>query len=66
MHRDIKPENILVKNEKSLCDIILTDFGLASCIINDPDKFIFKRCGTPGYVKQLNKCKNILRWLLRF
>lgn len=45
MHRDLKPENILLdKGEK----IKIVDFGLATFI--DLDEYIFKKCGTPGYI----------------
>ena len=46
-HRDIKPENILFRNSKEN-GIGLADFGLATS--NDVEKYIFPRCGTPGYV----------------
>lgn len=49
MHRDIKPENILLRNldikETNIC---LADFGLSTFI--NVDKFLFSRCGTPGFV----------------
>ena len=50
MHRDIKPENILLKNKKSLKDncIKIVDFGLSTK--TNVNEFLFKRCGTPGYV----------------
>jgi len=45
MHRDLKPDNILMdKNEK----IKVIDFGLATFL--DVSEFIFKKCGTPGYI----------------
>ena len=50
MHRDLKPENMILKNKDKLetNDIKIVDFGLASfCNINE---YLFKRCGTPGYV----------------
>ena len=49
MHRDLKPENILFKTAN--CkenDVVLADFGL-STLINEK-KYLFFRCGTPGYV----------------
>lgn len=46
VHRDIKPENIIVS--ETLESIKIVDFGLATDI-NEP-KYIFVRCGTPGFV----------------
>ena len=50
MHRDLKPENMILKNKDKLenCTLKLVDFGLAtSCNV---EEYLFKRCGTPGYV----------------
>ncbi len=51
MHRDLKPENMILKEKNSdlsKCTLKLVDFGLSSyCNI---DEYLFKRCGTPGYV----------------
>ena len=50
MHRDIKPENILFRS-KTISDdtqVVLADFGLAT--FNNVEKYIFPRCGTPGFV----------------
>lgn len=46
VHRDLKPENIMINN--TLDSIKIVDFGLATHI--DEPKYIFVRCGTPGYV----------------
>jgi serine/threonine protein kinase len=46
VHRDLKPENIMIDN--TLDSIKIVDFGLATHI--DEPKYIFVRCGTPGYV----------------
>ena len=49
MHRDIKPENIIIsKKQGKISDIVLADFGLSEH--SEKKKFLFKRCGTPGYV----------------
>lgn len=51
MHRDIKLQNILFKKkEKKLTsqNLIIVDFGLAQ--YEDDEKYIYTRCGTPGYV----------------
>jgi len=47
IHRDIKPENIIVKSTFDDSDIKISDFGLATF---KDSKFLFTRCGTPGYV----------------
>lgn len=49
MHRDLKPENILFRTPNCKeTDVVLADFGL-STIVNQK-KYLFFRCGTPGYV----------------
>lgn len=50
MHRDLKPENMILKEKSNLenCTLKLVDFGLAE--ICDKEEYLFKRCGTPGYV----------------
>lgn len=50
MHRDLKPENIILKNKGELEDnvIKIVDFGLSS--FYNVEEYLFKRCGTPGYV----------------
>jgi serine/threonine protein kinase len=51
MHRDLKPDNIILKKKgvKMRDNILkLVDFGLAT--YQDVDEYLFKRCGTPGFV----------------
>jgi serine/threonine protein kinase len=50
MHRDLKPENMILKDKGKLenCTLKLVDFGLAT--VCDIPEYLFKRCGTPGYV----------------
>lgn len=47
MHRDIKPENIMLRSKESMSPVIV-DFGLSTPA--DTEKYLFFRCGTPGYV----------------
>ena len=48
IHRDIKSENILIrKNENSVIEIKLIDFGLATL---NAKTDIIQVCGTPGYI----------------
>ena len=50
MHRDLKPENMILKQKGDLENnsLKLVDFGLSSYC--DMNEYLFKRCGTPGYV----------------
>lgn len=50
MHRDLKPENMILKDKEKLENgtLKLVDFGLATFC--DVPEYLFKRCGTPGYV----------------
>lgn len=50
MHRDLKPDNMILKKKTSLskCTLKLVDFGLAT--VHDIDEYLYKRCGTPGFV----------------
>lgn len=50
MHRDLKPDNMILKEKNKLefCTLKLVDFGLAT--IHDIPEYLFKRCGTPGFV----------------
>lgn len=47
LHRDLKPENIMLRSVGSMSPVIV-DFGLATHA--DIEKYLFFRCGTPGYV----------------
>ena len=47
MHRDLKPENILFRSKEDY-DCVIADFGLSE--FTTSDKYLFVRCGTPGYV----------------
>lgn len=48
MHRDLKPENLIFKQKSSTSELALVDFGLGSKV--DLEDYMFKRCGTPGFV----------------
>ena len=50
MHRDLKPDNMILKKKEALsqCTLKLVDFGLATQY--DIDEYLYKRCGTPGFV----------------
>lgn len=50
MHRDLKPENMILKDKSDLEEnqLKIVDFGLSSFC--DVPEYLFKRCGTPGYV----------------
>lgn len=51
MHRDLKPENMILKSKDEkleFSDLKLVDFGLATFV--EVEEYLFKRCGTPGYV----------------
>jgi len=50
MHRDLKPDNMILKKKAPLhkCTLKLVDFGLAT--VHDIDEYLYKRCGTPGFV----------------
>lgn len=48
MHRDLKPHNIFLKHNNNFTAIKLVDFGLATQ--TDVDKYIYPKCGTPGYL----------------
>lgn len=51
MHRDLKPDNIILKKKGvpiTENTLKLVDFGLAT--YQDVEEYLFKRCGTPGFV----------------
>lgn len=48
MHRDLKPENILFRVNNDFSSVSIADFGLGTII--SLEKYLFVRCGTPGYV----------------
>jgi serine/threonine protein kinase len=49
MHRDLKLENIMVRdNHPTNVKPVIVDLGLAENI--DSTKYLYTRCGTPGYV----------------
>ena len=48
MHRDLKPDNIMVRSKSDIFDVCIVDFGLAEFI--NADTFLYRRCGTPGFV----------------
>lgn len=50
MHRDLKPDNMILKERNKLnqCTLKIVDFGLST--VCDIPEYLFKRCGTPGYV----------------
>lgn len=50
IHRDLKPENILIEDGIHSNRIKIADFGLAtydSTILSD---FLYRKCGTPGFL----------------
>ena len=47
MHRDIKPDNIMLRN-RTKPELVLTDFGLST--FEKEPKYLYPKCGTPGYV----------------
>ncbi|CAD8101392.1 unnamed protein product [Paramecium sonneborni] len=48
IHRDLKPDNLMFARRNDYYSLVLVDFGLAT---NETlDKYLFPRCGTPGYV----------------
>jgi calcium/calmodulin-dependent protein kinase I len=49
LHRDLKAENILFRSKNNNSEAVITDFGLAD-FYNPEGKYIFARCGTPGFV----------------
>lgn len=54
----MKPDNILLKDDKSIKNVVIADFGLATELASGKEaQILFKRCGTPGYV-----APEVLRW----
>lgn len=50
IHRDIKPDNILIEDDINSNKIKIADFGLATYDCSVLNDFIFKKCGTPGFL----------------
>ena len=50
MHRDLKPDNLIFKEKgrNEFGTLKIVDFGLAT--VHDIPEYLFKRCGTPGFV----------------
>ena len=48
MHRDLKLSNILLCEKNDKLTLKIADLGLATKV--EVDKYIFHRCGTPGYI----------------
>lgn len=49
MHRDLKLENIMIRKDcKENPEVVIVDLGLAEYW--DNEKYLYTRCGTPGYV----------------
>jgi len=48
VHRDLKPENLLLKDDTSITDIKIADFGLSKIVSSQ--LMMQTACGTPGYV----------------
>ncbi|CAD8099490.1 unnamed protein product [Paramecium sonneborni] len=48
IHRDLKPDNLMFAKKNDYTSLVLVDFGLAT--FEHLDKFLFPKCGTPGYV----------------
>lgn len=50
LHRDLKPENLILGSTEPILQnrVKIVDFGLATPA--DVDEYLFKRCGTPGFV----------------
>ncbi|CAD8138688.1 unnamed protein product [Paramecium pentaurelia] len=48
IHRDLKPDNLMFSRKNDYSSLVLVDFGLATSELLD--KYLFPKCGTPGYV----------------
>jgi len=49
VHRDLKPENLLLKDENSITEVKIADFGLSK-IVGTNFSLMLTACGTPSYV----------------
>jgi len=50
VHRDLKPENLLLKDENSLTEVKIADFGLSKIVGTSSMARMMTACGTPSYV----------------
>ncbi|CAD8076675.1 unnamed protein product [Paramecium sonneborni] len=48
IHRDLKPDNLMFSKKNDYTSLVLVDFGLATSELLE--KYLFPKCGTPGYV----------------
>jgi len=48
VHRDLKPENLLLRDETTVSEVKLADFGLSKIV--SQQLIMQTACGTPGYV----------------
>lgn len=49
IHRDLKPNNILMQDINQT-SIKIADFGLSTYDSSIVSEFLFKKCGTPGFL----------------
>jgi len=50
VHRDLKPENLLLKDDTSLTEVKIADFGLSKIVGTKFSSLMLTACGTPSYV----------------
>jgi len=50
VHRDLKPENLLLKDETSMTEVKIADFGLSKIVGTSSMARMMTACGTPSYV----------------